>query len=67
MATLYITADKKRFVPAGDPEAAFGIAEQHIDREGLRDAYELFIDPPKLKAAKPAANKMARKPSNKGR
>lgn len=66
MATLYVTADRKRFVPAGDPDAAVGIASADIDQLGLRDAYDEFIKP-KSKAISKAANKMARKPSNKGR
>ena len=64
--TQYLTADRKRFVPAGDPDASIGVAEVDIDTLGLRDAYELFIKP-KPKAVASAANKMARKPSNKGR
>lgn len=66
MATLYVTADGKRFVPAGDLEASFGVASVDIDKLGLRDAYDEFIKP-KPKAISKAANKMARKPSNKGR
>ena len=66
MATLYVTADRKRFVPAGDPDAAIGIAPVDVDALGLRDAYEDFIKP-KPKAISKAANKMAAKPSNKGR
>ena len=65
MATKYVTADRKRFVPAGDPEAAFGVAEADIDRLGLRDAYDDFTKPKAVKAVKAAANKMAHKPTNK--
>ena len=62
MATLYVTADRKRFVPAGDPEAAFGVAPVDIDRLGLRDAYE---DSTKPKKAPKPANKMVRRHSDK--
>jgi len=62
MATLYVTADRKRFVPAGDPEAAFGVAPVDIDRLGLRDAYDEFTKP---KAIRKPANKMVRKHSDK--
>ena len=62
MATLYVTADRKRFVPAGDPEAAFGVAPVDVDRLGLRDAYEDFSKP---KAMPKPSDKMARKPANK--
>jgi len=69
MATIYITADRKRVVPAGHADAAFGVAEPDLDRLGLREAYEAFIkpveEPPKPKAIKKAANKMARRPSDK--
>lgn len=65
MATLYVTADKKRFVPAGDPEAAFGVAESDIDRLGLRDAYLESIKP-KAKAKPAPFNKMVAKAPNKG-
>lgn len=64
MATLYVTADKARFVPAGDPEAAFGVAEADIDRLGLRDAYDDFIKP-KAKAMPKVADKMVRKHQDK--
>ena len=64
MDTLYVTADKKRFVPAGDPEAAFGVAEVDIDRLGLRDAYDEYTKP-KAKAMPKPANKMTRKHSDK--
>jgi len=62
MATLYVTADYRRFVPEGDPEAAFGVSASDIDRLHLREAYEEFTKP---KAIKKATNKMAPKPSNK--
>ena len=62
MATLYITADRKRFVPAGDPDAAFGVAEADIDREGLREAYDEFTKP---KAMPRSPNKMASPPLDK--
>lgn len=66
MALLYVTADRQRFVPAGDPEAAFGVAPADIDRLGLREAYEEFINPkPKAKAVPAPANKMVRRASNK--
>ena len=72
MALLYVTADRQRFVPAGDPEAAFGVAEADIDRLGLRDAYDEFTKPkpkaqpaPANKMAARAANKAARKAANK--
>ena len=64
MATLYITADRKRFVPAGDPDAAFGVAEADIDREGLREAYEAFTTL-KPKAMPKPSNKMVRKHRDK--
>ena len=62
MATLYVTADRKRFVPAGDPEAAFGVAEPDIDRLGLRDAFNDFTKP---KALPKPSNKMVRKHRDK--
>ena len=65
MATLYVTADKKRFVPAGDPEAAFGVAEADIDRLGLRDAYDEFTKPKKPKAMPKPADKAVRKHADK--
>jgi len=64
MATLYVTADRKRFVPAGDPDAAFGVAAADIDRLGLRDAYEEFIKP-EAKAMPKPKDKMVRKARNK--
>ena len=64
MATLYVTADLKRFVPAGDPDAAIGIASVDIDRLGLRDAYEDFTNP-KAKAMPKPNDKMVRKAKNK--
>ncbi len=66
MTSLFITADRKRFVWPGDPEAAFGVAAVDIDRLGLRDAYDDFIKP-KPKAMPKPSDKMARKPRNKGR
>ena len=64
MATLYVTADRKRFVPAGDPEAAFGVAEADVDRLGLRDAYQEFTKP-KAKAMPKPRNKMVREHADK--
>lgn len=64
--SLYVTADWQRFVPEGDPEAAFGVSHTDIDRLGLRDAYERSIalpEPPKQ--AKPAADKMVRAHADK--
>ena len=63
--SLYITADRKRFVPAGDPEAAFVVAPVDIDRLGLREAYDAFIAPPPTKQAKRPADKMLRARSDK--
>jgi len=66
MPLLYVTADKMRFVPEGDPEAAFGVAESDIDRLGLREAYDEFTKPkPAAKAMPASPNKMARKAANK--
>ena len=64
MATLYVTADRKRFVPAGDPDAAFGVAPVDIDRLGLRDAYDEFNKPKAKKMPKPA-DKAVRKHADK--
>lgn len=67
MAILYVTADWKRFVPEGDPDAAFVVSPSDIDARGLRDAYDEFIrpkaDPPKQ--AKRPADKMLRAHSDK--
>lgn len=66
--TVYITADRKRVVPAGHKDAAYGVAEADIDRLGLRAAYDDFMAPPvEQKQAEPAENKMAPAPANKAR
>jgi len=70
MATRYITADRKRFVPAGSPDARFGIAESDIDRLKLREAFDEFIKPleePEVKMAPKPSNKMRKRGQNKGR
>ena len=59
--SLYVTADWQRFVPEGDPDAAFGVALSDVDRLGLRSALDDF----ESKQARKPADKQARKPSNK--
>jgi hypothetical protein len=38
MATVYVTADWKRIVPEGSPEAAFGVQPKDLRRLGLDES-----------------------------
>jgi hypothetical protein len=60
---LYITADRKRFVPEGDPDAAFGVAPVDVDRLGLREALDAFLNPPVQ--PEPEAPKQAKQHADK--
>jgi hypothetical protein len=64
---LFITADRKRFVPEGDPDAAFGVAPVDVDRLGLREALDAFLapEPEPPKQANRPADKMVRVHSDK--
>lgn len=62
--TIYITGDRKRVVPAGHRDAAFGVAEADIDRLGLRAVYDEYLA---AKQAPKPEDKMAPAPANKAR
>lgn len=53
-ASYYVTKDWQRFVPEGDPEAAFGVAPVDIDRLGLRERFDAFRNPPAEGSPRPA-------------
>ena len=65
--TVYVTADR-RVVPFGHPDAVIGVAEVDIDAQGLREAYDEFIEEsikPKAKMLPKPADKAVRKHADK--
>ena len=64
-ASYYVTADWSRFVPEGDPEARYGVAPVDIDRLGLRERLEAFLEPPVKQASKPLDKAVKRPAADK--
>ncbi len=67
-ASYYVTEDWSRFVPEGDPEARYGVAPVDIDRLGLREKLEAYLNPPRVpeKMAERPLDKAMKRPADKG-
>jgi hypothetical protein len=71
--SLYVNADWSALVPAGSPDAAFGIQEKDAKRRGLLatepdetvEPIEVLTSANEAKEAPPPADKMIPAPANK--